>query len=300
MRDRLVGRSAQLAVQPSSRARSAHPSRSTLRARDESCSPQPRSLRTRTFVPCGKPLCVTGAAARRAQRSTRGSPPRAPRRAGRGWKCICRSRSQYWRPPRAWRRESSDQSQEECSGSSAVPCDSMACTACATSTLASTCGRCETLAIRRSWASGSIATGRAPMRSISPRRRSTAHGAASTEGVALASADAAPSPDSSLAPLGEPAPAADHAAPAAGVRYQVAPSNRSSRALATPAVSAPAEWVPADEARIGYRADDRALGRAYVADHAFGAGGLQSEQGGVRRRADWRGYEHHVGLAHRV
>ena len=46
--------------------------------------------------------------------------------------------------------------------------DSSAPAAWATSTLASTCGRCETEAIRRSWVSGSIAAGRAP-RSASSR-----------------------------------------------------------------------------------------------------------------------------------
>ncbi len=82
---------------------------------------------------------------------------------------------------------------------------------CATSRLASTCGRCDTQAIRRSWVSASIAVGRAPKRPSSLCRRSY-----STPAVL----------------------------PLAGVRYQVAPSKRSSRACSTPAVSAPASGCP--------------------------------------------------------
>ncbi len=75
----------------------------------------------------------------------------------------------------------------------------------------STCGRCETQAMRRSWASACTATGCAPRRSISSRKR----------------------------------PYSASSVVAAGVRYQVAPSKRSSRALPTPAVSAPASgWPP--------------------------------------------------------
>ena len=94
------------------------------------------------------------------------------------------------------------------SGSS-EPCNAAA--AWATSTLASTCGRCETLAIMRSWASAPIAVGWAPSPVIALCRRS----------------NRAPSVRS------------------VGVRYQVAPSKRSARACSTPAVSAPASgWPP--------------------------------------------------------
>src|SRR5664279_5182543 len=83
--------------------------------------------------------------------------------------------------------------------------------ACVTSRLASTCGRCETQAIRRSWVSASMALGRAPKLTSSRCRRSY-----STPAVL----------------------------PCAGVRYQLAPSKRSSRACSTPAVSAPASGCP--------------------------------------------------------
>ena len=42
----------------------------------------------------------------------------------------------------------------------------------ATSTLASTCGRCDTEAITTSWVSGSIAVGHAPIRVMKRCRRS--------------------------------------------------------------------------------------------------------------------------------
>ena len=81
----------------------------------------------------------------------------------------------------------------------------------AASRLASTCGRCETQAISRSWVSASIAVG---MGAEAPQQRVQA--------------------------------LVEHArgAPRAGVRYQVAPSKRSSRACSTPAVSAPASGCP--------------------------------------------------------
>src|SRR4051795_10726573 len=93
-----------------------------------------------------------------------------------------------------------------------------------------------------------------------------------------------------------------------GVRYQRAPSNRSLRALATPAVSAPASgWPPtkrsapsrpamggarpafgraADEAlgalEAGDGGDQLALGRADVGDRGVGTGGAdhRCEEGG--------------------
>src|SRR5215211_1209000 len=80
-----------------------------------------------------------------------------------------------------------------------------------TSTFASTCGRWLTVASRRSWASASMASGRAPKPTSRRWRRSYSN------------------PD-------EPSP---------GVRYQTAPWNRSARACSTPDVSAPAiGWPP--------------------------------------------------------
>ena len=106
--------------------------------------------------------------------------------------------------------------------------------ACAASRFASTCGRCETQAIRRSWGPASIAVGRAP--------RLTSSGAAARR--------------------------ARRRSPRAGVRYQVAPSNRSARACSTPAVSAPGQRMAADEPLVGPGGRQQALGRADVADHA--------------------------------
>ncbi len=95
---------------------------------------------------------------RAGARRWRRSRPRSPR----GWPRRCRSRSRSWRPPRAWRR-----------GSWARPAaPRRGPAACATSTLASTCGRWLTAASRRSWASASIATGRAPRALTSRCRRS--------------------------------------------------------------------------------------------------------------------------------
>ena len=80
-----------------------------------------------------------------------------------------------------------------------------------TSTLATTCGRCETLAIRRSWTTGSIAVGWAP--SPATKRWSRSYRIPDVRSV--------------------------------GVRYQVAPAKRSARAWSTPDVSAPASgWPP--------------------------------------------------------
>ena len=61
------------------------------------------------------------------------------------------------RRPREWRRESSGRWR-----AGARPRRPASGAACATSTLASTCGRCDTVARIVSWISGSIATGRAP------------------------------------------------------------------------------------------------------------------------------------------
>ena len=82
--------------------------------------------------------------------------------------------------------------------------------ACATSTFASTCGRCDTVAITTSCVSGSIAVGHAPIRVIA--RCSRSYAVPCVFGV--------------------------------GVRYQVASWKRSARARSTPAVSAPASGCP--------------------------------------------------------
>ena len=92
-----------------------------------------------------------------------------------------------------------------------------------TRTLATTCGRWLTAAITRSWTSASITAGRAPRPVISRCRRSS-----SVPWVV-----------------------------ALGVRYQVAPSKRSSRACSTPAASEPASgWPPT---KRGSRAASRTV-----------------------------------------
>ena len=107
-----------------------------------------------------------------------------------------------------------------------------ASSAWATRTLATTWGRWLTAAITRSWTSASITAGRAP-RPVSSRCRR-----------------------SSRVPC----------VVAVGVRYQVAPSKRSSRACSTPAASEPASGWPPTKRGSRARVDDRALGRADVGD----------------------------------
>src|SRR5436190_1832771 len=108
--------------------------------------------------------------------------------------------------------------------------------ACATSRLASTCGRCETHASSRSWVSGSIAVGRAPSLLSSPWSRSY-----STPAVLSC----------------------------AGVRYQVAPSKRSSRACSTPEVSEPASgWPPMKRSSAAAAATTRLVEPTSLTTHS--------------------------------
>ena len=148
-------------------------------------------------------------------------------------------------------------------GSRSPPAASVAA-AWATSTLASTCGRCETAA---SIAVVGLGVDR---RRAAPRAR------------AAAGAGARRGPPRSRA---------------AGVRYQVAPSNRSARACSTPAVSAPASGWPPTNRGSSMRGDDRALGRADVGDHAVAPARrpapAPTELG---QRADRRGDEHRLGV----
>ena len=80
----------------------------------------------------------------------------------------------------------------------------------------------------------------------------------------------------------------------AGVRYQVAPSNRSARACSTPAVLGARERMAADEALVAPRLGEHALGRADVADHAVASGGVERRAHGLRERPHRRRHEHHV------
>ncbi len=90
-------------------------------------------------------------------------------------------------------------------------------------------------AMRRSWAAAETVRGLAPRRLIRSRRRSSSVGVLGGESA---------------------------------VRYQLAPSNRSSRAYATPVVSAPASGCPPKKRRSRRGVVQRQLGRADVADDA--------------------------------
>ena len=83
---------------------------------------------------------------------------------------------------------------------------------------------------------------------------------------------------------------------AAGVRYQVAPSNSSSRACSTPAVSAPGERVTADEALVG-RAPRASARLVEPTSLTTQSGACRGERRATvsRERADGRGDEHDVG-----
>ncbi len=191
------------------------------------------------------------AAARTSDRRRRTR--RSPRSARRGWTCRCRSRSRCWRPPRAWRRGSSGRPPAGARWPTSACSPPSTLAACATSRLASTCGRCET------------AGHQAIVRVGVDRRRLRAE-ARSAGGAG--------------------ARRARRRCAAAGVRYQVAPSNRSSRACCTPAVSAPASGWPPIEALVGAAPASDALGRADVADHAVRAGAGERSADGLGERAD--------------
>ena len=81
----------------------------------------------------------------------------------------------------------------------------------------------------------------------------------------------------------------------AGVRYQVAPSNRSARAWSTPGGLGAGERVAADEALVGVADDERALGRADVGDHAVRRRRRERLADGLGQGADRRRDEHGVG-----
>ena len=132
-----------------------------------------------------------------------------------------------WRRRRASRRGSSARSRGSRSPSSAPA-------AWATSTLASTCGRCETAAIRRSCVSASIAAGRAPSVGEQPVQALVEH---------------------ALGARGR------RQVPGRAVE-QVGPR------VLDPGRLGARERVPADEARVVDRRDQLALGRADVGDHA--------------------------------
>ena len=135
----------------------------------------------------------------------------------------------------------------------------------ATSTLASTCGRCDTLAIRRSWVSASIAAGRAPS--------------------CVEQADAG----------------ARRAPPRCRPRGGQVPGRAVEQVLARVLHAGglgPGERMPADEALVGARVRERALGRADVADHAVRAGARRAPaRTTCGERADGRGDEHDVGAS---
>ena len=83
--------------------------------------------------------------------------------------------------------------------------------------------------------------------------------------------------------------------PSAGVRYHVAPSNRSARACSTPAVSAPASGWPPTKRSSAPATRDHALGRADVGDDAVGAGRGERLRDGTQQLADRGGDEHDLG-----
>ena len=138
-----------------------------------------------------------------------------------------------------------------------------------TSAPASTCGRCDTSAIRRSWTSASIATGRAPTEATRPCRRWNRSVRASGPGV----------------------------------RNQVAPRKSScageGHARALPA----ADRVPADEAGVvggRQRRHHPRLGRPEVGDHAPGSRVVQRAARQLRDAGHGRAEHHGVGLGRRL
>ena len=149
-------------------------------------------------------------------------------------------------PDRAcWRRRRADRVAEarpaqRASRRSAVPRARTPPAAWATSTLASTCGRCETQAIRRSWALG-VDRLRAARRDA----RSGSAGARTAPGSLTSARREVP--DRALEQI-------------------------LARAARRPAVSAPASGWPPTKRRSRRASLERALGGADVADHAVRAG----------------------------
>ena len=132
-----------------------------------------------------------------------------------------------------------------------------------TSTLASTCGRCETVARIVSWVVG-----------VDRRRPGARARAAAGAGARRARPRCV----------------------AVGVRYQVAPSNRSARACSTPGGLGAGQRVAADEPRVVVGGDHGALGRADVGDHAvLGRRRQRRRRPAPASCADRHGHEHRVG-----
>ena len=138
--------------------------------------------------------------------------------------------------------------------------------ACATSRLASTCGRCDTHAISRSWVSASIAQ--------------------------RARADAAEQAVQALVQDARGAAFGGRQVPGGAVEQIVARVLHAGRLGAR-------ERVPADEALVAGGVREHALGRADVADDAVGAGGLQRQAHRLGERAHGRRGEHDVGAGDR-
>ena len=160
---------------------------------------RPARLEQRPPVVAGGVVPVTGRAALRAaaHRASRAEVPRSRPRSPRVGPRRCRSTSPSSRRPRGSRRGSSGRPGSGSPWRLASPRPGP-------STFASTCGRWLDGDQRRSWVSGSMATG---------ARRGG---------------------DKAVQPLVE-----DPLRPRRGVKYQEAPSKRSARAFSTPAVSAP-------------------------------------------------------------
>ena len=79
-----------------------------------------------------------------------------------------------------------------------------------------------------------------------------------------------------------------------GVRYHVAPSNRSGAGVQDPRRLRPRERVAADEPLVERGGDDRALGRADIGDRAAGGGGRQDLTDGPWQRTDGHCHEGHL------
>ena len=180
-------------------------------------------------------------------------------------RCRCPSRSRCWRRRRASRRGSSGRppAGAERSRRSSAPA------ACATSTLASTCGRCET-------------HGHQAVVRLGVDRRRAARRASSAGGAGARS--------STPAVL---------RAPASGTRWRrrTGPRARARR----PAVSAPASgWPPMKRSSAPASASTR-LVEPTSRDHAVRPGARASAaRTGLRERADRRGDEHDVGVRARA
>ncbi len=243
---------------PSDAARSSGPPAS-------SASSRPRRASPARALPVGESrrYPLRGSARRRRRRRSAarldlvGEQPRC-------CPCRCRPRSLGSRRRPASRRESSGRSPDAARrrprrGTSA---------ACSTRTLASTCGRWLTVAIRRSCSAASIACGRAPISAISALH-----------------------------------PVVDDAA-GLGRRRQIpagAVEEVSHARSRRPTVSAPARgWPPRKRGSCPRAATAAALDRTDVGHGGVGAGGLQGFCGDIGKRANGGGTEDDGGLLDRV